>query len=78
VNGDTWRQGKGGKGDVMTENGPTRVKDKAAEKVGAAPEPLIQAPRSWPSENCILDSGPPPLRLKVERGGGVWNCFHRR
>jgi hypothetical protein len=49
-----------------------RIKDKAAEKVGALPEPLIWAPRSWPSGSYTRDSGPPPLPLKVERrGGGV-------
>jgi hypothetical protein len=58
--GDTWRQGKGEWGDVMTKIWPTWVKVKATEKVGAMPEPLIQAPRSWPLENNTHDSGPPP------------------
>jgi hypothetical protein len=57
---DTWQQGKGGKGDDMTGEGPTRVKGRVAERDEAAHEPLIRAPRSWPSESCIHDSGPPP------------------
>jgi hypothetical protein len=47
-----------------------QVKDRAAEKVGAVPEPLIWAPRSWPSETAYGIPDPPPLRLKVERRGG--------
>jgi hypothetical protein len=58
--GDTWRQGKGERGDVMTKIWPTWVKVKETEKVGATPEPLIRAPRSWPLENSTHDSGPPP------------------
>jgi hypothetical protein len=75
---DTWQQGKGGREDDMTGGGPTLVKHRAAEKGGAARASLIWAPRSWPSESCIWDSGPPPLRLKVERRGGVRNGLHRR
>jgi hypothetical protein len=41
VNGDTWRQGKGGQKDDKAGDGPMRVKDRAAEKVGAMSEPLI-------------------------------------
>jgi hypothetical protein len=54
------KHGKGGKGDDMTGDGPTRVKVRVAERDEAAHEPLIRAPRSWPSKNCIRDSGPPP------------------
>jgi hypothetical protein len=32
--------------------------------------PSIRALRSQPLESCESDSGPPPLRLKVERQGG--------
>jgi hypothetical protein len=78
VNGDTWQQGKGGQGDVMTGEGPTRVKDKAAEKVGAAPEPLIRAPRSWPSKAASTIPDPPPPLKGRKAGGGVRNCLHRR
>jgi hypothetical protein len=39
--GDTRQQGKGGKEDDMTGEGPTRVKGRAAEKDGATHEPLI-------------------------------------
>ena len=46
-----------------------QVKDRAAEKVGAVPEPLIWAPRSWPSKTSYGIPNP-PLRLKVERQGG--------
>jgi hypothetical protein len=73
---DTWQHGKGEKGDDMTGDGPTRVKVRVAERDEAAHEPLIRAPRSWPSKNCIHDSGPPPLRLKVEmREGGSGITF---
>jgi len=58
---DTRKHEKGGKEDDVMGEGPTRVKNKVAEKVGAALEPLIRAPRSWPSENCLFDSGPPPF-----------------
>jgi hypothetical protein len=68
---DTRQQWKGGKEDDVMGEGPTQVKDRVAERDEVAHEPLIRAPRSWPSENCIRDSDPPPpLRLKVERRGG--------
>jgi hypothetical protein len=54
----------------MTGAGPTRVKGRVAERDEAVHEPLIRASRSWPSESCVRDSGPPPLCLKVERRGG--------
>jgi hypothetical protein len=72
---DTRQQGKGGQEDDMTGEGPAWVKGRVAEKDETAHEPLIRAPRSWPSENCIRDSGPPPLRLKVERRGGSGIAF---
>jgi hypothetical protein len=74
---DTRQQGKGGREDEMTGGGPTLVKHRVTEKGGAERAPLIQAPRSWPSESCIWDSGPPPppLRLKVERRGGSGMVF---
>jgi hypothetical protein len=75
---DTRQQGKGGKEDDMTGEGPTRVKDRVAERDEAAHEPLIRAPRSWPSENCIRDSGPPPPPLKGRKAGGVRKCLYRR
>jgi hypothetical protein len=82
---DTRQQGKGGKGDDMTGEGPTRVKGRVAERDEAAHEPLIRAPRSWPSESCIHDSGPPPPPLKGRKaggggggGGGVRNHLYRR
>jgi hypothetical protein len=49
---DTWQQGKGGKEADMTGEGPTQVKGRAAERDEVAYEPLIWAPRSWPSESC--------------------------
>jgi hypothetical protein len=60
VNGDTWRQGKGGQKDDKAGGGPMRVKDRAAEKVGAMSEPLIWAPRSWPLETAPTIPDPPP------------------
>jgi hypothetical protein len=57
---DTRQQGKGGREDEMTGGGPTLVRHWAAEKGGAAWAPLIWVPRSWPSESCIWNSGPPP------------------
>jgi hypothetical protein len=68
---DTRQQGQGGQKDDTVEGGPMRVKDRAAEKVGAAQEPLIRMPRSWPlgAAPTIPDPPPPPC-LKVERRGG--------
>jgi hypothetical protein len=61
----------------MVGGGPMRIKDRAAEKVGAVPVPLIWAPRSWPSETASMISDPPPP-LKGRKGGGVQNGLHRR
>jgi hypothetical protein len=49
-----------------------QVKDRAAEKVRAVPEPLIWAPRSWLSETAygILDP-PPPLKGRKAGGSGM-------
>jgi hypothetical protein len=55
-----------------------QVKDRAAEKVGAVPEPLIWAPRSWPSETAYGIPDPPPPPLKGRKARGVWNGLHRR
>jgi hypothetical protein len=57
---DTRQQEKGGKGDDMTGEGPTRVKDRVAERNEVVHESLIRAPRSWPLKRCVPDSGPPP------------------
>jgi hypothetical protein len=73
---DTWQQGKGRKEDDMMGKGPAR--DRVAERDEAAHEPLIWAPRSWPSESYIRDSGPPPPPLKGRKAGGVQNGLHRR
>jgi hypothetical protein len=57
----------------MTGGGPTLVKHRAAEKGGAARAPLIQVPRSWPSESYIWNSGPPPpLKGRKEGGSGMF------
>jgi hypothetical protein len=77
VNGDTWWQGKGGQKDDMAGGGPMQIKDRVAEKVGAVPEPLIWAPRSWPSEVAHGIPDPPPP-LKGRKAGGVRNGLHRR
>jgi hypothetical protein len=67
---DTRQQGQGGQKDDTVEGGPMRVKDRAAEKVGAAQEPLIRMPRSWPLGAAPTIPDPPPPCLKVERRGG--------
>jgi hypothetical protein len=59
----------------VTGGGSTMAKHRAAEKIVAARAPLIRALRSWPSGECIMDSRTPPLRLKVERRGGVRMIF---
>jgi len=59
-NDDTRQQGKGEQEDVMTGGGPTWVKVKVIERDEVAHEPLIWAPRSWLSKNCIRDSRPAP------------------
>jgi hypothetical protein len=58
---DTRQQGQGGQKDDTVEGGPMRVKDRAAEKVGAAQEPLIRMPRSWPLGAAPTIPDPPPL-----------------
>jgi hypothetical protein len=57
---DTRQQGKGGRKNEMTEGGPTLVNHMAVKESGAARAPLIWASRSWPSESCTWDFGPPP------------------
>jgi hypothetical protein len=68
--GDTRQQGKGGPEDDKAGEWPTLAKHGAAEKGGVVQATLIWARRSRSSKIFILDSGPPPLRLKVERRGG--------
>ena len=74
---DTRQQGQGGQKDDTVEGGPMRVKDRAAEKVGAAREPLIWMPRSWPLGSAPTIPDPPPL-LKGREAGGVRKGPHRR
>jgi hypothetical protein len=51
-----------------------QVKDRAAEKVGAVPEPLIWAPRSCPSETAYgIPDPPPPLKGRKAGGGPEWS-----
>jgi hypothetical protein len=63
---------RGKAGRKMTRRGsdPTLANHRAVEKGRLVQAPLIWVRRSRPSKRCILDSGPPPLRLKVERWGG--------
>jgi hypothetical protein len=63
-------RGKAGRKTKRQGSGPTLANHRAAEKGRVVQAPLIWVRQSRPSERCILDFGPPPLRLKVERQGG--------
>jgi hypothetical protein len=59
----------------MTEGGPTLVNHMAVKESGAARAPLIWASRSWPSESCTWDFGPPPPLKGRKAGGGSEMVF---